>query len=302
MTPRFSGLLSLCLAAILCAMRPVGAEEKPASAVSYENPQRLTIAEILEKWQEATTRLPESGRLSFHGTLRDLVFDTEKVLHWELSWDGPTRIQLISAALRSSVNDKSTPILPSRESISLWSIGPDFFTEADLMADAFSAVPVPRDLSPVPTVRGGELRWWGPGWFPFPIENATALIGPGWICAKDEWVEAWEWTILRHDAGRIILEGVPAAPATARCFERVRWIIDPITWTVTAVQMTDPAGTRVTTLFRERSPWPATLSRPLITVDELKRRGFRNSSSNPRGDEFEVFPADALLPRNGWEW
>ena len=286
-----AGLLGL-----MCAGQPVGAEEQPASAA----PSTLSVTEVLQRWTVGTARLSARGRLRYQGTAQlDESSQLEQAVRCYLDWDGTADFQI--GMDRSEVPNDSNPLR-----IPLWNWGLQRVSQTELLLvhfgdDTYASMLRKSDAA----FEGSTLGWLLEGRqlkrSQAPLAIAVSLAGPGWIGTPRNWADEWSWAVLKQDSHRVILQGIPQGPDRS-VFREVRWLIDSQRWDVVGVRWTDADDLRITKLYRVVSPWPEDLRRALMTAEELEQRGFRNVGSHARELSSPDGPADALLPRNGWDW
>ena len=311
-----AGLLGL-----MCALRPVGAEEKSASALSYENPNSLSVAEILEKWREGTARLPTSGRLSFRGSQKEEVLRTQMNLTLQLDWTSRDEFQLtLAQAGPVEKLQNGTPVylskspyfvpphlrLPDSAWREIWTFSPGFvlFTNGESDTYAFDFVPSPPQSGAGPHVPRWSSRYFGLrpwDWNDRATALANSLTGPGWNGPSENWFRSWNWSIATQNAQRIVLVA-PPAQASQSGYSEVRWIVERSTWTTLGVRYAEANNHQTITWMREGSAAPKPLPASLLTPSLLESGGFQNVGRFAAGSQNVDRPADALLPRNGWDW
>lgn len=283
----------------------VQAHDGPASALQFENPPKLELAEILEQWKAGFTGCDRPGSQMFRRLVHDEVFRTETESHCTLAWDGSGNWQIVLkpvpisfwesalSGLRSAGPHLDTIYRRQLGRLEAWGLRSNELIVANMDADEFESFaihgPANRDTP--------EAGWWN--WTGLIVEIPRQLLGPGWPGTPGDWVDDWEWQVLAQGGTRIVLRAEPRDGASREHFSEVRWVIERPSWKTWGVRVVDPSGNRITTWYREDDLKPPDATYPLLTRERLDAAGVQTLQSRlEKADAMRPRPADALAPRN----
>lgn len=223
-------------------------------------PPREELTEILERWVAATREI-RSAELGFRRYVYDSIYEQEVRGRGRFVFEAPGRglyqlepAKLADGATSQRANADGTPfaMIPDERAGCFWS--GTHLVWIDETERTYEMMPLPEtnsgDIRPV----GSWDRVWA-GW----AGPQRAL--PGVIDAHtDEFIERFDWTLLRRNARQIILQGRPQRDDDRFHLSLLQVVLNPESYLTSATRMIDAGGNRETVHVFEhvrisREPW-----------------------------------------------